>query len=52
MTAEELKQKFVHCAREAIDESYIERIMEDVEHLETLDDIRPLCQLLIGSSKS
>ncbi|HEX6176157.1 MAG TPA: MmgE/PrpD family protein [Candidatus Binatia bacterium] len=52
MTAEELKQKFVDCAREAIDESSIERVMEDIEHLETLDDIRPLCQLLIGSNKS
>ena len=52
MTAEELKQKFIGCAREALDDSSIERIIEYVEHLETLDDIRPLCQLLVGSNKS
>ena len=52
MTAEELKQKFVGCAREALDDSSIERIIEDVEHLETLEDIRPLCQLLIGANRS
>ena len=51
MTAEELKQKFVGCAREALDDSAIERIIEDVEHLETLEDIRPLCRLLIGANR-
>jgi 2-methylcitrate dehydratase PrpD len=52
MTAEELKQKFVGCARQALDDSSIERIIEDVEHLETLQDIRPLCRLLIGANRS
>jgi 2-methylcitrate dehydratase PrpD len=50
MTAEELKQKFVGCARQALDDSSIERIIEDIEHFETLQDIRPLCQLLIGAN--
>jgi hypothetical protein len=52
MTDEELKQKFIGCAREAIDDHSIERIIEYVEQLETLEDIRPLCQLLIGPSRS
>jgi 2-methylcitrate dehydratase PrpD len=52
MTDEELKQKFVDCAREALDDGSIERIIEYVEHLESLEDIRPMCQLLIGPNKS
>lgn len=52
MTAEELKEKFVGCARQALDDSSIERIIEDVEHLETLQDIRPLCRLLMGANRS
>ena len=52
MTVEELKEKFVSCARQALDDSSIERIIEDVEHLETLQDIRPLCQLLMGANRS
>ena len=52
MSDGELKQKFIGCAREVLDDSSIERIIEYVEHLETLEDIRPLCQLLIGPNKS
>jgi 2-methylcitrate dehydratase PrpD len=52
MTGEELKQKFVGCARQALDDSSIERIFEYVEHLEAMEDIRPLCQLLIGPKRS
>jgi 2-methylcitrate dehydratase PrpD len=52
MTAEERKQKFIGCAREALDNRSIERILEAVDHLETLQDIRPLCQLLMGSKAS
>ena len=52
MSDEELKQKFIDCAREALDDSTIERIIEYVEHLETLEDIRPVCQLLIGTNRS
>jgi 2-methylcitrate dehydratase PrpD len=51
MTDDELKQKFTDCARESLDDSSIERIIEHVEHLETLEDIRPLCQLLIGPNR-
>ena len=52
MSADELKRKFIGCAREALDDGSIERIIEYVEHLETLEDIRPMCQLLIGPNKS
>ena len=52
MSDGELKQKFIGCAREALDDSSIERIIEYVEHLETLEDIRPMCQLLNGPNKS
>lgn len=48
MTADELKAKFAECARRAIDEISIERALGYVERLETLEDIRPLCQLLLG----
>ncbi len=48
MTQDELRAKFTECARQAIDESAAERLREHVERLETLDDIRPLCQLLAG----
>jgi 2-methylcitrate dehydratase PrpD len=52
MSDEELKQKFIGCAREALDDSSIGRIIEYVKHLETLEDIRPMCQLLNGPNKS
>lgn len=52
LTAEELEQKFIGCAREALDDHSIERLLECIEHLETLEDIRPLCQLLMGSKGS
>ncbi|HEX2229096.1 MAG TPA: hypothetical protein VHM64_18335, partial [Candidatus Binatia bacterium] len=52
MSGKELRQKFVACAREALDDSSIERIIEYVEHLESLEDIRPMCRLLIGPEQS
>ncbi|MGH7847455.1 MAG: MmgE/PrpD family protein [Candidatus Binatia bacterium] len=48
LSADELKEKFVECARRAIKEPAIQRALESVQHLETLDDIRPLCQVLSG----
>lgn len=49
LTADELKAKFSECARRAIDESAAERVFDSINRLETLEDIRPLCQLLMGS---
>ena len=48
MTEAELRAKFLECAREAVSESTAGKTLESVQHLETLPDIRPLCQLLMG----
>ena len=48
MSPDELKAKFTACARQAISESGTRRALDYVEHLETSEDIRPLCQLLMG----
>jgi 2-methylcitrate dehydratase PrpD len=48
LTAEELKAKFTDCARQTLNESATKRVLDDLDRLETLKDIRPLCQLLMG----
>jgi 2-methylcitrate dehydratase PrpD len=48
MTQEELRGKFTDCARLTLDRDTTERAREYIEGLETLSDIRPLCQLLKG----
>jgi hypothetical protein len=48
MTAEELKAKFTDCARQTLSENATQRVLDDLSQLETLKDIRPLCQLLMG----
>jgi 2-methylcitrate dehydratase PrpD len=48
MTPGELKGKFIECARQAINDGAVLRALESIEHLDTLDSIRPLCQLLAG----
>jgi 2-methylcitrate dehydratase PrpD len=48
LTSDEFKAKFSECAGRAIDESPAERVFDAVNHLETLEDIRPLCQALMG----
>lgn len=48
MTQEELRGKFTDCARLTLDRDTTERAREYIEALETLSDIRPLCQLLRG----
>jgi 2-methylcitrate dehydratase PrpD len=48
LTAEELKAKFTDCARQTLNESATKRVLDDLDRLETLNDIRPLCQLLLG----
>jgi 2-methylcitrate dehydratase PrpD len=46
MTADERKEKFTQCARQALDESSSRRALETIESLERLENITPLCQLL------
>jgi 2-methylcitrate dehydratase PrpD len=48
LTADELKGKFTDCARQTLNESATNRVLDDLDRLETLKDIRPLCQLLLG----
>jgi len=48
MTPDELRGKFTDCARLTLDRDAAERAREYIESLETLSDIRPLCQLLRG----
>ena len=48
MTADERKGKFTVCARQVLDESSTRRALETIESLETLENIGPLCRLLMG----
>ena len=48
MTEDELRGKFTECARQALDERSTRRALEAIESLETLEDVGPLCQLLMG----
>ena len=48
MTAAERKGKFTVCARQVLDESSTRRALETIESLETLENIGPLCRLLMG----
>jgi 2-methylcitrate dehydratase PrpD len=48
MTDAELEAKFRDCARDVIDSASAERVLGYVGRLESLGDISPLCQLLMG----
>ena len=48
MTEAELRGKFTECARETLSESLAQQTLESIERLETLKDIRPLCDMLSG----
>jgi 2-methylcitrate dehydratase PrpD len=48
MTADELKAKFTDCARQTLSEGLTKRVLDDLNRLEILKDIRPLCQLMMG----
>jgi len=48
MTPGELKGKFIECARQALNDGATMRALDFIERLETVDNIRPLCQLLTG----
>jgi 2-methylcitrate dehydratase PrpD len=48
MTEAELRDKFTECAREAIDARSAAQALDYIENLETLGDVRPLCEILRG----
>jgi 2-methylcitrate dehydratase PrpD len=50
LTTDELKEKFVGCSSRAISEKAIGQILGYVGQIETLPDIKPLCQLLMGGN--
>ncbi len=51
LSAQELRAKFVDCARRVIDEAAIQGVVEYVERLETLKDVGDLCRLLTGEKR-
>ena len=48
MTEAELRDKFTECAREAIDARSAAQALDYIENLETLSDVRLLCEILRG----
>lgn len=48
MTAEEIETKFSDCAGRVLSKSSTRRTLKNIQNLETLQDIRPLCKLLMG----
>jgi len=48
MSEADLRDKFTECAREAIDASSAAKALDYIRDLETVGDIRPLCDILRG----
>jgi 2-methylcitrate dehydratase PrpD len=48
LSAAELRTKYLDCARQALDEKSAERALTDLQRLETLPDLRPLCAIMRG----
>jgi 2-methylcitrate dehydratase PrpD len=51
LSPQEMRAKFVDCARRAIDEAAIQNVVDYVERLETLKDVGDLCALLAGEKR-
>ena len=48
LSSQELKGKFVDCAKRVIDDTAMHGVLEYVDRLESLEDVGPLCRLLLG----
>ncbi len=48
LTEAELNAKFFECARHAIPAETAQNALDHIQKLETLDDVRPLCELIRG----
>ncbi|MFC1814367.1 MmgE/PrpD family protein [Thermodesulfobacteriota bacterium] len=48
LTLEEIRQKFFECAERIVANETAYRVLEYLERLETLSNLEPLCQYLIG----
>lgn len=51
LSAQELRAKFVDCARRVIDDAALQGVVESVERLEKLKDVGDLCRLLAGEKR-
>jgi 2-methylcitrate dehydratase PrpD len=51
LSALEMQGKFMECAMRAIRKEAADQVLEYLGHLEDLDDLEPLCRLLIGENK-
>ena len=49
MTEAELDEKFFECARHAIPAVSAQQALENIQKLETLSSVRPLCDLMRGA---
>ncbi|MEX2599596.1 MAG: MmgE/PrpD family protein, partial [Dehalococcoidia bacterium] len=49
MTADEMRAKFLGCAKGVIDEAVARTAVDYIENLEAMEDMRPLAKLLAGS---
>ena len=50
LTPQELRKKFVECARRALSEKVVGQVLEYLDRLERLENLNPLCQLLMGEA--
>jgi 2-methylcitrate dehydratase PrpD len=50
LTPEELRDKFINCARRGLREKAVFEAASMIERLETLNSVAPLCQLLAGNA--
>jgi 2-methylcitrate dehydratase PrpD len=50
LTSEELRAKFINCARRALGENAMLEAAAMIEKLETLNSVAPLCRLLAGNA--
>lgn len=48
MTEEELRGKFIECARETVSAATTQQLLDSIERLETLAGIKPVCEMLKG----
>ncbi len=48
LSEDELRSKFFDCAKEAIPTESAQRALEHIQRLETLDSVRPVCDLIRG----
>jgi 2-methylcitrate dehydratase PrpD len=48
LSAEEIRDKFVECARKAIKEESASQVLAYLRDVQNLDNLEPLCRLLVG----